>query len=229
MSDQMSESKPPAPLSADEVSLLRLFQRRVQDLRECGVVTQGQVTLKVNFPLGGQVDWDSIPFTGFDRDHFRSAMQTLRQFFLNDDDVCFSRIVKLIRRRCGRPELVEWSEYARSFWKRTLDTAPLSFQIGSKLFTVKASIDIMLYGFLAHTKTQPAKEWEAISPGGKATIYFIVQRSLFDLFYCLNLVDSVILYWLDKPESVIPTLGNVTVGGDTNGDVEGAVASEGNG
>lgn len=197
-------------LSSDEVELLRLFQRRVQDLRECGVVTQGQVTLKVDYPLGGLVDWDAIPFKGFDRDHFRSAMQTLRQFLLNDDAVSFFRICKLIRRRCDRTELTNWSEYARSFWKRTLETAPLSFRVGSKLFTVKEAIDLMLYGFLAHTKTEPAKEWDAISPGGKATIYFIVQRSLFDLFYGLNLVDSVILYWLDKPEAPVPVLGNIT-------------------
>jgi hypothetical protein len=198
------------PLSPDENDLLRLYQRRVQDLRECGVVRQGQVTLSVNLPLGGPVDWDSVPFQGFDRDHFRSAMQTLRQFLLNDDAVSFYRSCKLIRRRCHRPELVEWSEYARSFWKRTLDTAPLSFRVGNKLFTVKEAIDLMLYGFLAHTKTEPAKEWDAISPGGRATIYFIVQRSLFDLFYCLNLVDSVILYWLDKPDVPVPTLGTVT-------------------
>src|SRR6266446_1877057 len=108
----------PKRLSPDEEALLRLYQRRVQDLRECGVVTQGQVTLKVDFPLGGPVDWDAVPFKGFDRDHFRSAMQI--------------------------------------------------------------------------------------------SIYFIVQRSLFDLFFGLNLVDSVILYWLDKPDAPIPVLGNIT-------------------
>ena len=205
----MTTNTPPE-LSPDELALLRLFQRRVQDLRECGAVTQGQVTLKVDFPLGGLVDWDALPFKGFDRDHFRSAMQSLRQFLLNDDAVSFFRICKLIRRRCDRPELTNWSEYARSFWKQTLETAPLSFRVGSKLFTVKEAIDLMLYGFLAHTKTDPAKEWDAISPGGKATIYFIVQRSLFDLFYGLNLVDSVILYWLDKPDTPIPVLGNIT-------------------
>lgn len=186
------------PLTTEEETLLRLFQKRVQDLRECGVVTQGEVTLKVDYPLGGLVDWDSVPFSGFDRDHFRSAMQTLRQFLLNDDDVSFFRICKLIRRRSGRPELAEWSEYARTFWKRTMETAPLSFRVGEKVFTVKNAIDVMLYGFLSHTKTDPAKEWESISPGGKATIYFIVQRSFFDLFYCLNLVNSLIIHWLDK-------------------------------
>jgi len=224
MSDQMPEPKQPAPLSADEESLLRLFQRRVQDLRECGVVKQGQVTLKVDFPLGGKVDWDSVPFTGFDRDHFRSAMQTLRQFLLNDDAVCFTKITKLIRRRSGRAELVAWSEYARSFWKRTLETSPLSFQVGSKLFTVKNAVDLMLYGFLAHTKTDPAKEWDSLSPGGKATIYFIVQRSLFELFYCLNLIDSVILYWLDQPDAPIPALGQVKAAGNENAGDSGAAA-----
>jgi hypothetical protein len=197
-------------LSPDEKTLLRLFQRRVQDLRECGVVTQGQVMLNVDLSLGGSVDWDAIPFKGFERDHFRSAVQTLRQFLLNDDAVSFFRICKLIRRKCDRAALVNWSEHARSFWKRTLETAPLSFRIGSKLFTAKEAIDLMLYGFLAHTKMEPAKEWDAISPGGKATIYFIVQRSLFDLCYGLNLVDSVILYWLDKPDAPIPALGNIT-------------------
>src|SRR4051812_27651175 len=97
------------PLSSEENDLLRLYQHRVQDLRECGVVRQGQVTLSVNLPLGGPVDWDSVPFQGFDRDHFRSAMQTLRQFLLNDDAVSFFRICKLIRRRCDRSELVDWS------------------------------------------------------------------------------------------------------------------------
>ena len=205
---------PTTRLSPDEEESLRLFQRRVQDLRECGVVTQGEVTLKVDFPLGGMVDWDSVPFKGFDRDHFRSAMQTLRQFLLNDDAVSFFRICKLIRRRCDRSELVNWSEYARTFWKRTLETAPLGFRVGSKLFTVKEAIDLMLYGFLAHTKTEPAKEWDALSPGGKATIYFIVQRSLFDLFYVLNLVNSVILYWLDEPNTPVPILGNITCEGE---------------
>ena len=215
---------PTTRLAADEEKSLRLFQRRVQDLRECGVVTQGEVTLKVDFPLGGMVDWDSVPFKGFDRDHFRSAMQTLRQFLLNDDAVSFFRICKLIRRRCDRPELVNWSEYARSFWKRTLETAPLSFRVGNKLFTVKEAIDLMLYGFLAHTKTEPAKEWDALSPGGKATIYFIVQRSLFDLFYGLNLVDSVILYWLDEPNTTIPILGKIiceSEGSNETGSTEG--------
>ncbi|WLD11908.1 hypothetical protein [Planctellipticum variicoloris] len=175
------------PLSADEERSLRLFRKRVQDLRECGVVTHGAVTLKVDFQFGGPLDGDSIPFKGFDRDHFRSALSTLRQFLLNDDAVQFFKICKTIRRRCGRSELVAWSEYSRSFWKRTLESAPMNFRVGSKLYTVKDAIDLVLYGFVAHTKAGSADEWDSISSGGKATIYFIVQRSLFDLFYCLNL------------------------------------------
>ncbi|HEY4760175.1 MAG TPA: hypothetical protein VIH42_06315 [Thermoguttaceae bacterium] len=196
-------------LNKKEEELLRLFQKRVQDLRECGLIKQGSVTLRVNLPLGGTVDSDEIPFEGFDRDHFRSAMQTLRQFILNNDAVNLNKICKLIRRRCDRQELVEWSEYARSIWKKTMKTAPLCFHVGSKLYDVKAAIDLLLYSFLSHTDIEKAKEWEQLTPGAKATIYFIVQDALLDLFYCLHIVDSIIMYWLDKPEADIPKLGDV--------------------
>jgi hypothetical protein len=176
--------------------------------------------LKATFPLGGPVDWDDVPFEGFDRDHFRSAMQTLRQFLLNEDAVYFQKVCKIIRRKSSRPELVEWSEYERSVWMRTLEATPLSFKVGDKLFTVKEAIDLMLYGFLAHTKIRPAKEWDSMSPGAKATIYFIVQRSLFDLFYCINLVDSVTMFWLDKPDTPVPPLGKVKCNEDTSESVE---------
>jgi hypothetical protein len=79
---------------------------------------------------------------------------------------------------------------------------------------VRESINLLLYGFLAHTDRDRAKEWDALSPGGRATIYLIVQRALFDLFYCLNLLDSVILCWLDHPDAVVPKLGEVNCDDD---------------
>ena len=207
MSSTPSKSGPEP--TTEEIDLLRLFQKRVADLRGCGIVQQGQVTLSVTFPLGGNEDAEKVPFEGFNRDQFGAAMQTLRQFMLNDDAVCLYRICNIIWQKCNRQELKDWSAYARSIWKQTLDATPLGFTVGDKLYTVKDAVDLMLYGFLAHTKVEPAQEWDRLSQGGKATIYFIVQRSLFGLFYCLNLLDSVILYWLDQPEAPIPCLGDV--------------------
>lgn len=77
------------------------------------------------------------------------------------------------------------------------------------MFDVKNALDLMLNGFLAHSGTDKADEWESLSPGAKATLYFIVQRSFFELFYCLNLIDRVILYWLDEPTKDVPKLGNL--------------------
>jgi hypothetical protein len=196
-------------INKEDEKQLRLFTNRVQDLRDCGVIKQGSVTFRVNLKLGGDGDSDAIPFKGFDRDQFRSAMQTLRQFILNNDAVYLNKICKIIKRKCDRPELVEWSEYAKTIWHETMSTTPLSFSVGRKTYNVKNAIDLMLYGFLSHTKVEPAREWERLTPGAKATIYFIVQHSLIPLIRCLHIVDSIIMYWLDKPEANVPKLGDV--------------------
>lgn len=95
---------------------LRLFQQRVQDLRECGVVTQGIVKLSVTYPLGRTEAKSDVPFEGFERDHFRSAMQTLRQFLMDEESVHFYSVCNIIWTNCDRQELKEWVKYTRAIW-----------------------------------------------------------------------------------------------------------------
>src|SRR5579862_2628298 len=94
----------PTP-TAEELEKLRLFQKRVGDLRESGVVQHGQITLKVTFPLSGREKGEEIPFEGFNKDHFGAAMQTFRQFLMDGDAVFFFGICNIIWRKCDRQDL----------------------------------------------------------------------------------------------------------------------------
>lgn len=96
----------------EDLTRLRLFQERVKELRQC-VEGVDQVRLSVNLQVGKPVATDEQLFSGLNINVFRSLMATIRQFTLDQDQVHFQSICKIIKRKCGRPELEQWVDCAK--------------------------------------------------------------------------------------------------------------------
>jgi len=194
-------------LVGDDETRLRRFQDRVQELRDRDFCDGGRVTLKqeVKFDIPNKTG--ETTFSGFKDDGFRAGIQILRQFTLEQDHVHFLSICKIIRRKCDRPELVDWCNHAKQKWQeKLLSKRPVGLKSGEKEFTLGDSLELLFYGSMSHTLKDKANEWDSLSLMLQQAIFFNVQSGMFALIRCLSIVDSVIMYWLDKPSEPVPPL-----------------------
>ena len=207
-------------LGATETEQLSLFEQRVEDLRNSGLANAGATSLTVRMTFG-EVPGQSAGFEGYNEDQFRSFMQTLRQFTMEKEPVFFYRICNIVRRRCTRTELLEWTNAARHLWAKTMKSSRVGLQVGSKAFDVEKGMELLWYGGFAHSDTGRCQEWERLSPGGRATVRFIVQHSITELLKCLHIIDSVIFLWLREPSMRVPPVpGSMRPGKDVPGIID---------
>ncbi len=192
------------PITAPEIERLRIFQERVQDLRDSGLARSGPITLRVTFALGRAAS-AATPFEGYDEDHFKAYLTTLRQFTLNEDPAHFYSICNILYRRLDRDDLRPWIAHARESWKLVMKSFPFKFRVGdSDPITVKDSLDYLLYGKYVHTDPGKRQFMQSLTDGGRAALKYFVQRSLPTLFDIVAVLDSVIHIWLDAPTTPVP-------------------------
>lgn len=208
-------------LSPDETTRLRRFQERVQELKDRKFCESGKVTLRqeLNFDVPNQKG--EAVFSGFDDDAFRAGIQLLRQFTLEQDQVHFLSICKIIRRKCGRQELIDWCNHAKEKWQQKMQSRrPVELKAGDKEFMLRDGLELLFYGSMSHTLKKRADEWDSLSPMLQQAIYFNVQSGMFSLIRCLSIVDSVILHWLDEPSAPVPLLKRDSLVADADVDAE---------
>ena len=191
-------------LDAGEFKKLRAYQERVDQLRKLGIAHSGPQKLTVSMGLGRS--GDRAEFHGYDEDHFRSAMVLLRQFLANDEDIRFGHICDLIEKNCSRPRLSAWQRWARKLLQDTLKSSPLNYRVGGEIITVERALDLYFNAELAHTDIEKWDYLKSLSVGGRATLRWILQHSLLNLFHAVQVVDSVIFYWIDNPDEEVPRL-----------------------
>ena len=194
---------PHKKLTDDQKKRLRIFQLRVQDLRDSGLVTSGRTALKLTMSLTPNAS-GKARLEGYDEDHFRAFMQTLRQFTLQKDDIHFDRICNIIRRNCPSEELRAWLTYARGLWENTLGLSPFRYNVDGEEITVRRAMDLLLYSGLSHTQLSEHDFVQSLPADGKNYLKFILETALLDLLHALHLVDAVLYHWLDHPEKPVP-------------------------
>lgn len=210
------EVKPKPPLRPDDVERLRLFQRRMDDLRARRLVQRrGSTSLSVNYEFGPR-EQPGPAYEGYDEDDFRAFVSVFRQFLLEQEPVHFLSVAKLVTRRCPRIDLVVWAKEARRRWTFTMDHGHPCFSLHiteggvQRLVTVKGAWDLLLYGELIHSDADKAKRLAGYHPGTRATHRFLVQWSIAPLVWSLGNLDSVIHIWLDAPSTPVPDLHDET-------------------
>jgi hypothetical protein len=205
-----------ATLEENDERRLRLFQKRVEELKNRSFFRSEQpqqVNARIKFDCVSHTG--ELSFEGFNDDAFRAAIALLRQFTLEKDDVHFFSVCKIIRRKCERPELVEWTEHFKGRWRQTLESSPIGIVTAEKSYDVKSCLDVLFYGSMAHTLKQQAEEWENLGPILQDQIYAVVQGTMFSLIQSLSVVGEVIAFWLDKPDEPVPTLAEAKEKGRT--------------
>ena len=175
-------------------------------LRESSIVQRQKLNLK----FSTNIDFGSGKVTttvqGYDPESFRAAMPYLRQFLLQDD-VNFGRIHNIINRCCDRKELVAWTRDANKKWNAKLAELPkaaVHAKLHGENVSVEQSIEKFFYGYggLFHVdidEPEQVKSVEAIQNG-------YLQLAFPNLFWCLNVLDSVINWWLDATTEKVPPL-----------------------
>lgn len=190
-------------LNNDELLALRAFHRQVDRLRQCSIVKQGKVKLssRTNFDMvSGEV---ITSFTGYDPELFQAALPIKRQFVLNDE-ISFNRMHNVVNQRCDRPELVGWCRYAKRKWDAKL--ASLPDEVHRHLHVAPPTVDEALekvfygYGGLFHVDIKAPQEEE----GMRAIEHGMLHHAFPHLCWCLNVIDSVIYWWLDATKAKVP-------------------------
>lgn len=191
-------------LTKDDRDRIEIFKQRVQNLRDSRLLNTAKVTFKVSRGLGAMEDPET-PFEDYDEEQFRSFLQTFRQFTLSDEPAYFYCICNLIEKHCGDDNLKAWERHARASWRAIWAQNSLSYSLSGEQITVEKAFSLLLYEGITHTDLDKWRKLSSLPTGARGPLYWIVQRSLGDLFQCLRIVDSVIFYWIDSPGQPVPT------------------------
>ena len=192
-------------LSQDEELTLRAFHRQVERLRRSSIGRQGQVQVSSTTNFDFRTGNVTTTFTGFDQDAFQSQLPVLRQFVLNDA-VSFNHICNVIYQRCGRPELLAWVREARRRWNENLQQVPdaMHQHLHKATSSLEDAIEKLFYGYggLFHVDIHAPKEEENVA----AVEQQLLHRAFPKMCWCLNVIDSVIYWWLDAPGETVPAV-----------------------
>jgi len=194
------------PLTDEETLVLRAYQRQVNRLRQSSLFRTEKVAFrfstKISFPTG-EID---TTYEGYDKEAFQAQLPILRQFFLDQDSINFSRIHNLVNMCCDRQELVEWTRYTRRKWVEILARMPLgdSLFLPNETPNVEDAVEKLFYGYggLFHVDIHQPDEEENVRKLREATL-----QSVFPYFWnCLQNLNGVINLWLDEPSRPVPPL-----------------------
>ena len=192
------------PISSEDSERLRTFQKRVDDLFDCGFVsTPTNPTMKLHIRRGS-LDGG---ISDHDEDDFRSFVMTLRQFTLQREPVHFERICNILRKPAnGAPSaLYPWIDEAREVWRATLRyTGEPTFTRGGKTFTVAHALDLLWHGQMIHSDSEKGKELDSMSGFARGQLRFLMHQSAHRLLRALDRVSTCIGHFLDFPERDIP-------------------------
>lgn len=196
-------------LTEQEMKVLRTFQRQVERLRGSSIVRQGKLTLKKTFGIDLATGEKTLTFSGYDPELFQAQLPLIRQFVLQQDQINFIRVCNLILRRCQRQVLKEWTTEAKRLWNESFRRVP---EVNDQmLFGVTASLeeslDKLFYGFggLFHANIDESDEESSVAAVKEALIHSEFPY----LLRCLNIVDSVIWWWLDETTATVPTVDEI--------------------
>lgn len=189
----------------DEMLALRAFHRQFDRLRQCSIVKQGKLKLSLRTHVDMVSGEVTNSFTGYDPELFQAAMPILRQFVLSDA-ISFNRMHNVINQRCDRPELVGWCRYAKRKWDEKLVSLPdevhRHFHVAPP--TVDDALTKVFYGYggLFHVDIHARQEEE----GMRAIEHGMLHHAFPHLCWCLNVIDSVIYWWLDATTAAVPAV-----------------------
>ena len=193
------------PLTTEEELKLRAFSRQVDRLRNSSIVTQGKLKLSKTTQIDFTTGEIKASFSGYEPDAFHAQLPILRQFILQDS-VNFGHICNIIYSRCSRSELKVWIAEARKKWNEKLQELPSA--VDQNLHGAVSSLEDALhrlfygYGGLFHVDINAPDEEEAVAAIEGA----LIHAAMPNLWWCLNVVDSVINWWLDAPHEPVPEL-----------------------
>jgi hypothetical protein len=191
------------PLTDEETRKLRAFHRQVDRLRKSTIGQQRkvQVATATHFNLvAGEITTSS---SGYDPEAFQSQLPLLRQFVLNDP-VNFGHICNIIFQCCDRQELLAWVKEARKRWNEILAEVPeaLHQHLHQATSSLEEALEKLFYGYggLFHVNIDAPEEEQSVAAVEQA----LLHRSFPKMCRCLNVLDSVIYWWLDEPTKPVP-------------------------
>lgn len=191
------------PLTDEQTRTLRAFHRQVDRLRHSSIGQQRkvQVSTATNFNfVTGEITTSS---SGYDPEAFQSQLPILRQFILKDP-VNFGHICNIIYQCCDRQELLAWVREARQRWTEILDQVPelMHQHLHQATSSLEEALEKLFYGYggLFHVNINAPEEEQSVSAIEQA----LLQRSFPKMCWCLNVLDSVIYWWLDEPTKPVP-------------------------
>jgi hypothetical protein len=192
-------------LTDEETRTLRAFHRQFDRIRRSAIGQQRNVRVSTTTQMNFQTGEITVSASGFDPEAFQSQLPILRQFILNDP-VNFGHVCNIIFQCCDRAELLDQVKEARRHWNEILAEVPEA--IHQHLHQATDSLEDALkklfygYGGLFHVNIDAPEEENSVSAIEQA----LLHRAFPKLGWCLNVLDSVIYWWLDAPEKPVPPL-----------------------
>lgn len=185
-------------VSSQDMAKLRLFRARVEELFESGLVRSGITELSLKVSKG------TLTYSGYDEDHYKSFIMTIRQFKMSGDDVNVDVICSIILAHCSDPQQRAWVQYSRDAWKKILSTDVAIILTGKRL-TLNEAIELDWYGAgRFHSKAHKTQAFDSIPEPLRLHIKMEIQNALLHLMHMLANIDIILDVWLDSGTSVIP-------------------------
>lgn len=193
------------PLTEVELLKLRAFQRQFDRIRNSAIGKARNIRLTKSNHFDFTTGEIKPEFSGYDPELFQAVLPILRQFFLNDD-IGFFQICNISFQKCDRVELKAWIAEARKRWQENLASLPTEVDRNLHLAnsTLEQALKKVFYGYggLFHVDIHAPEEQKAVETIETALLHQAFPR----LCWCLNVVGSVIYWWLDAPDVEVPSV-----------------------
>lgn len=188
---------------------LRLYLKQLQKLHSSKIVTESPDKISVEtltvFGKGGGTICD---FNGYDETEYTAFFTTFRQFIMpSEQAVEFKKVCQIITDECERTELVDWVNYAEQEWGKLMNSPP---SVGININGVGNSyyelLRLWLYSGKFHADVGKVEKWDSMPEPMQMSAEATLQGRIPNLVNCLTTVGSVVIWWLDEPDTEVPPL-----------------------
>jgi hypothetical protein len=196
-------------ITEKEDASLRLFMERLGDLLSSSVVKNPPKRIfTMSEMVFGENPTTEVVFDGYDDEVFRAFFTTFRQLMMKTERAVYvGKVCQIILDKCDRPELKEWTTFAKSRWEQLLDKQPIiRFELDGEMMTNSKLLKLWLYSGRFHTDIDKAERWDSLPELMRNDAELSLQAVVPSLVNCLVIVGSVIRWWREATTEPVPPL-----------------------
>lgn len=137
-------------------------------------------------------------------DELRSVLASFRQFYANGEKISLYRVCSLLEKAALDANSLLWVRAARSSWRRTLQSCPSHYYVGTSPLLVADAMDLFFNAVVFHSDAEKIEKWKGLAADERNFHIYSIYVALPYLFWCLSTIDTIVDTLLNHPRRRLP-------------------------